>query len=398
MAEYLFPWLSDVDRAAQYLASLSLSTAAQAAMLIRAERLWAYAGELSQPAIEELLKAVLRKNPAAGEKDIAQGLDIAQGKDFAQFVALESSGSEYLLYSTRLDEGMLLALAFDIEVPFSKIRLQANRLANALKAPPGTVSLDQDDLQQDEDRSQLGLQPLFPLEELPPPTPALASRPRNGEEGYTNWQHETESDPSRSEDDLPGSMKVGGFGAREQETSWGFHYPSAVPSGRDLSSNFTALEEGPLPEERQPLDGETNLGLPKYKAVQPQLDIGYTFLLVPRMPAHRLLGELAIALEEDMRQLSMAFGWRLERMVIQTETLQWGARVTPSTSPSRLVRLIRKHTSQRLFARFPQLERDNPSGDFWAPGYLVMSSTRPLPAQVVKSFVQQTRLNQGASA
>src|SRR3972149_317465 len=110
MAENLFPWLSDVDRAAQYLASLSLSTAAQAAMLIRAERLWAYAGELPQPAIQELLKAVVRKDAGEG------------GKDFAQFVALASTGSEYLLYATRLEESMLLALAFDVQVPFSKIR------------------------------------------------------------------------------------------------------------------------------------------------------------------------------------------------------------------------------------------------------------------------------------
>jgi len=386
MAENLFPWLSDVDRAAQYLASLSLSTAAQAAMLIRAERLWAYAGELPQPAIQELLKAVVRKDAGEG------------GKDFAQFVALASTGSEYLLYATRLEEGMLLALAFDVQVPFSKIRAQASRLAKALKAPPGTVSLDQDEMLQEEDQPQIELKPLFPPEELPPPTPTLVARAGKDVEGASRRQGDVELDPSLNEDDLPGLSIAARFGMQEEDTPREFKDPFTASPGGELPANFTALEDYLPPVGRASYGRVGDLELPKYKAVLPQLDIGYTFLLVPRMPAHRLRGELALALEEDMRQLSMAFGWRLERLVIQMDTLQWIARVLPNTSPSRLVRLIRKHSSKRLYSRFPQLESDNPSGDFWAPGYLVMSSARLLPDQIVKSFVQQIRLHQGASA
>jgi DNA-binding response OmpR family regulator len=52
------PWLKDVDKAAQHLARLSLSTSAQAALILNRGQLWAYAGQLSRAAAEELAKIV----------------------------------------------------------------------------------------------------------------------------------------------------------------------------------------------------------------------------------------------------------------------------------------------------------------------------------------------------
>jgi len=362
MGENFFPWLSDNDRAAQYLTSLTLSSAAQAAMIIRSWQLWAYAGELSQPAAHELLEAVLRNSAGKGDKEAAPGEELATGKElapckeFAQFAALSSTGREYLLYATRLSEDMLLALAYDVEIPFSKIRTQARRLASALKAPPGTLSLEAEELSQADSSFQSQLAPLFPLEDIPPPTPTEVTRHNESPLEGSPWQNEPQTSAAL-EENLRSGMGLA-FGEEE-----------------DLKS----------PE-------------PEYEAATPQFNIAYAFVLLPRLPAHHLAGELAIALEADMQQLAMAFGWRLERLLIRPDHVQWIARVPPNTSPSRLVRLIRKHSSQRLFSRFPHLERENPSGDFWAPGYLVMSGNQPLPAQVVISFVKQTRFQQGASA
>ena len=55
---------------------------------------------------------------------------------------------------------------------------------------------------------------------------------------------------------------------------------------------------------------------------------------------------------------------------------------------------MRQHTSQRIFNHFPDLAEENPSGDFWAPGYLVMTGSQPPPAQVVQDFIQSTRRRQ----
>jgi hypothetical protein len=48
-----------------------------------------------------------------------------------------------------------------------------------------------------------------------------------------------------------------------------------------------------------------------------------------------------------------------------------------------------------MFVEFPVLEEENPSGDFWAPGYLIMSGNQPPPGQLVKEFIRNTRKRQG---
>ena len=59
------------------------------------------------------------------------------------------------------------------------------------------------------------------------------------------------------------------------------------------------------------------------------------------------------------------------------------------------MKIIRQHTSRRMYVEFPRLEETNPSGDFWAPGYLIMSGSQAPPAQLVKDFIERTRKRQG---
>ena len=75
--------------------------------------------------------------------------------------------------------------------------------------------------------------------------------------------------------------------------------------------------------------------------------------------------------------------------------MQWLINVPPTTSPGYLMRIVRQHTSRRLFAEFPLLAEENPSGDFWAPGYLIMSSNQPPLPKLVKDFIHNTRVRQG---
>ncbi len=392
MSENLFPWLSDVDRAAQYLTSLTLSTAAQATMIIQSEQLWAYSGELSEPAMHEILNAVV--------KNLADG----GGKDFAKFVALESTGSEYLLYATRLSGSMVLVLAFDVKVPFSKIRSQVNRLASALKVPPDEAPVAQDDWQDEAELSQIRLAPLFPLDDVPPPTPTLSMKNNNNlDDDFYSRNSMTRLHPQIG-NDLTDFAPSDQFGLQDQPPRKLDVQPTNLVNipgfdhTNDIIANNGSFEGNLLPDVQSSVERDFDLELPKFKIVTPQFNISYAFLLVPRLPTHQLVRELVAELEGDMRQLSLAFGWRLEQLVVSPDYIQWIAKVPPNTSPSRLIHLIREHTSKRLFSRFVYLRRENPSGDFWAPGYLVMSSTQPLSDQIIKSFVQQTRFNQGASA
>ena len=122
----------------------------------------------------------------------------------------------------------------------------------------------------------------------------------------------------------------------------------------------------------------------------------YACLLLPRFPDDFLTGDVADKLSEWLPIICVAFGWRLEFLAVRPEYLQWVANVPPATSPGYVMRIMRQQTSQKLFSAFPSLKKDNPSGDFWAPGYLIMGGTQPHPSQLVKDYIKQVRRRQGS--
>ena len=126
------PWLSDVNRAAQHLTRLTLESSAQAALITRTDQLWAYAGQLPQEAAHELAATLSRY------------WDHDEENDLVRFVRLASTDAEHMLYATRLAEGMVLALVFDAETPFSTIRTQASQLVHSLSTSPSDETQDED--------------------------------------------------------------------------------------------------------------------------------------------------------------------------------------------------------------------------------------------------------------
>ena len=123
--------------------------------------------------------------------------------------------------------------------------------------------------------------------------------------------------------------------------------------------------------------------------------VSYTCLLLPRLESHYLLGEVANCLQTLIRQISTSFGWHLEFLSIKPDYLQWGIRVPPSTSTTYVMQVIRKQTSQQIFADFPRFKRENQSDDFWAPGYLIFWGSQPHPVEIIQRYMRQTRKQQG---
>ena len=123
-------------------------------------------------------------------------------------------------------------------------------------------------------------------------------------------------------------------------------------------------------------------------------DLHYAYVLIPRLPSHRLEGDLAEKMAQWLPQLCLAFAWRLESLSIQPEFLQWMISMSPDTSPESAVSTLEKHLSERIFEEFPRLRRENPSGQFWAPGFLIINGALP-NAALVSEYIQQTRARQG---
>ncbi len=359
------PWLADVNRAAQHLTRLTLESSAQAALITHQEKLWAYAGQLPQTAARELAEAVSRY------------WDRQNGSDLVRFIRLESTHAEHMLYATSLGAEMVLALVFDAETSFTTIRNQASRLVRSLSNPS------------EEDDSDLppNLTPIAEiLADVPPPNPPQ------------EFQAELQS--GMLEYDLGPTRPI----ASHRETS-----PSVPPITAHLEINLEDTLAAPArqreskPEETLE-DMDATLPSPTtelarkivLEPVSPSAyNLTYACLLIPRFAHHHLTGDLAERLSNWMPQLCVAYGWRLEYLAIRPDYLQWIVNVPPPTPPSYVMRVVRQQTSTRILEDFSRLKKENPSGDFWAPGYLIMGGNQPHPPQLVRDYIAQIRQRQG---
>ena len=399
------PWLQDVSKAAQHLTRLTLESSAQAALITRGDNLWAYAGGLSQNAAKELAVTVTRH------------WDGQKGSDLLRFVRLEATKAEHMLYATRIAEDVVLALVFDAETPFSTIRTQAGQLAQSLSIPPleeeksvveqkpisasyeaKTEYLDDEEGDQDIEVPNIA----DILSDVPPPRPEPGKMPAFEEDVMGT---------------RPSSARINQY---SRESSPAVRVNELLVSNQNLDETVEHVVEDldvtmpsksrPRPETpvRRPMPGELDetrphsitevAGRMMLEPIAPGLyNLTYACLLVPRFSSHYLTGDISDRLSEWLPQICIAFGWRLEYLAVRPEYAQWVVNVPPATSPGYLMRIIRQQTSEKIFHEFPRLKKENPSGDFWAPGYLIMGGTQPHPPQLVKDYIKQTRTRQGYS-
>lgn len=407
------PWLQDVSIAAQHLTRLTLESSAQAALITRNGDLWAYAGGLSQSAGKELAQTV------------ARNWDNQKGSDLLRFIRLESTRAEHMLYATRLAPGNVLALVFDAETPFSTIRSQANQLINTIGAEKTdggkTARFNESSASEvrvnEEDDAEIEIPPITDiLTDIPSPDPQIDS----------HFDLELPAgpaafDPTTAETRESKPLSNAGVFSRETSPAIPLSELLMADQGRELDETVSSQSVGevdvtapsksrPRPETpiRAPRPGEMDATRPsptteaaRRVTLEPVTaglyHLTYACLLVPRFSSHYLTGDLADRISEWLPTICVAFGWRLEFLAVRPEYLQWVANVQPNTSPGYLMRIMRLQTSEKIFAEFPRLKKENPSGDFWAPGYLIMGGTQPHPPQLVRDYIKQTRERQGSS-
>jgi len=418
------PWLDDVAKAAQHLTRLTLESSAQAALITREKDLWAYAGQLSQNAAKELAQTVSRH------------WDSQKGNDLLRFVRLESTKAEHMLYATSMTADVILALVFDAETPFSTIRSQANNLAHSLaiaktgpmppaerpsvpKGQPVQVEPEADEFDDSEEIEVPSIAEI--LNEIPPPVPpvheevdmflagaededqleldqsAIATRPSTPLPRRNNRHPSHESSPAIRLQDMAPDMQTN---QNNSLIDLAEELAATMPSKsqrRRPATPFRKPAPGELDETRPHSITEVAGRLITESASAGMAQLNFACLLVPRFASHYMTGDLADRLSEWMPNICVAFSWRLEYLAVRPDYLQWVVNVMPNTSPGYLMRIVRQQTSDKIFREFPRLRQENPSGDFWAPGYLIMGGLQPHPQQLVKDYIKQTRQRQGIS-
>lgn len=412
-------WLEDVNKAAQRLTRLTLESSAQAALITRGRKLWAYAGGLSQETANELVRIVSRN------------WDEQQGGDLLRFARLETTRAEHMLYATTLSEGVALALVFDAETPFGTIRSQASALARSLAVertgpvPPFTPELiarprPAPPLTAEEDELE-GPSISEILSDIPSPLPARRASLQVEAPVETPLESSLVSKPTTK----PIAINPSALETRpstplaetriiSRESSPAIRLSDATTDEtvkheiEELDVTAPSKVKRPLTPVRPPQPGELDETKPHSitevagRAALDPVSLGlyhlnYACLMVPRFSSHFLTGDVAANLGEWLPQICIAFGWRLEFQAVRPEYVQWVVSVPPNTSPGYLMRIMRQQTSEKIFSDFPRLKRENPSGDFWAPGYLIMGGSQPHPSQLVKDYIKRTRQQQGDS-
>ena len=401
------PWLQDVTKAAQHLTRLTLESSAQAALITRRDNLWAYAGQLSQSAAKELAVTVTRH------------WDGQKGSDLLRFVRLEATKAEHMLYATRLADEVVLALVFDAETPFSTIRMQAGQLVNMLSTAPVIEAAEKpvekqnqpqasnetptQYVEDDESNPELEIPDISNIiSDVPPHTPSPDMAPMGNKDTWSTSpsnsrprKYSRESSPAMRVNDLLVSNQT-----NEQTVEHAVQDFDATMPSKSRQRPATPVRRpaaGELDETRPHSITEV-AGRVMMEPISPGLyNLTYACLLVPRFSSHYLTGDISDRMSEWLPQICIAFGWRLEYLAVRPEYVQWVSNVPPSTSPGYLMRIMRTQTSEKIFVEFPRMKKENPSGDFWAPGYLIMGGVQPHPPQLVKDYIKQTRTRQGYS-
>lgn len=419
------PWMNDVSKAAQHLTRLTLESSSQAAFITRKGELWAYAGQLPQDAAKEIAQTLARN--WSGQK----------GSDLLRFVRLESTKAEHMLYATELAEGMLLAMVFDAETPFSTIRSQASQLVTSLdenenkevrdEKPawpknPKEENAEQSISEFDGDEG-IDVPPISEiLADIPAPDPkpaAAAPQPKAAPASSAAPSPSRGPDPKRPADlaqtrpsifsrESSPPIPLKDLLIADQPALSHLAETRASKSTLDELEVTAPSKSQPRPETpvRQARPGELDETRPHsinevagHIVLEPAsagvYHLTYACLLVPRFTSHYLTGDIADRLSEWLPNICIAFGWRLEHLAVRPEYLQWVVNVAPATSPGYLMRIMRQQTSEKVFSEIPRLKKENPSGDFWAPGYLIMGGTQPHPPQLVKDYIKQIRQRQG---
>ena len=154
----------------------------------------------------------------------------------------------------------------------------------------------------------------------------------------------------------------------------------------------------PEPDSAENVDSRQVISAEKVtSAIPPEvraLRLSYCCVLIPRYPQQYLARELADRAAAVLPQVHLSRGWRVTGISVRPQYMQWFISLPADTSPVDAMQEIRQRTSLHFYSHFPELAPGRQDGDFWAPGYLMMSGTQPVSPVIIREFIERTRSRQ----
>jgi REP element-mobilizing transposase RayT/CheY-like chemotaxis protein len=368
-------WSSNPSLATRYLSRLIEKSYAQEALLIQNQEVWSFAGRLPEESVHELNNSI--------NKCMAKDSNL----DLAKFITLETTQTQHAIYASLILVGVILALVFDADIPLGTVRKQTKEFANTLSILDGNefpvksvssgnggtrswieekgISRNQMFLTPsafDDEKFELAYSTFIKKNEIDPVTL-----------NQTATEVKEQTQKKESMDDLR-ILFPGDESDRSNAEPW------LDANDSDSKKNETANNELSSLNEFIP-DALYNLT--------------YSCLLIPRFGTHQLTNEREKKIAGCIKNIHTSKGWRLEVLKVRPEYLLWESNFPPNVTPSKHIDIIRKETSRLMFENFPTFKRENPSGDYWAPGYLIVGGKNAISDQLVSAFLRQNRKKHG---
>lgn len=385
----------DIKALSAILKSSALNSSnVQEAILISNEDILTHSGKFSPDAVEEFSNIIKSTQTDQIESEIIKP------------VRLKSTNANHLLLITLLVSGVKLAVAFDSDTPFNQVRAETRQIASVLK--DAHHSLTQAPALQEKNRSTEHRYPsstAISVVDTPEIAPTKSPRQRKctaterklwkGENRPASISTTSSLDIRQYSINLPHGMHLPAASKLIPEKKDGRNRPVPNP---DLSG---VPDHAPA---KLHTSGQTTTHVQMVSSIKidpliyslSSMDstyhgLYYACLVVPRFKADRLVGDLASFLMNSLPNMFLTFGWRLEKIDLQDSYLQWLTEIPPTIAPAKHIKTVRLQTSTLIFQNFSYLTRNASVRDFWAPGYLLGSGKRLLPADEIGEFIHLNR-------
>lgn len=363
--------VGQIDSAAAALAltQKTLETAAQAALLLRADgSVIAFAGALPETDIYTL----------AGIIDCEAVL--ASNGPRIKYIALPQTLINYMVVSAPTVDDMVLAMVYPESMQLRLIREQAQAMLNALassaaaEAAPPPTEAEQEAPAPNIKAEETGSRPAVgsPLRETP--LPQTPEEDAEDTEQLPDLDLETPA-PDPSEAFLP-------VKAEPDETRQG-HTELLESEGEHIA---------PLPDEATEGQGEQaeSREAPETPPVlDPATLVKYACLWLLRDPEAELDDELVRALPAWVNQIIDEKHWLAEQVEAQPDYISVVVSVQSGDLPGDVIKTLMATTAQRITAARPDAAAS--PDDLWADAYYVVVPGRPLSHEEISRFINQQR-------
>ncbi len=353
-------WLRNRDRAAQYLIQLSLESGAMATMLTRGTQRYAYAGQFSKEEADTITTMVYDywKRNADNQRGNLMRIFTLNGD------------AEYMLNVTKVTDGVLLSIIVDANTPFSEVRKQSRKVIDGLQKPPAPDS----------------------------GSASEKSKPANND-AYSPTRDQAARTPN-----LPAVQKT----ATEPIVSK-VSTDVMEPPAQDIAEVIEPVTVEPvaaaapaqpaMSTENAPRKGTSplDLGLQRqiYRTPHGLYALTYTFIWLPKRPDVELKGDVVEHISSWVKNLALAYDWRVEQLDVQARYVQLVIACSPGDAPEQVISVMMDKTSETILNEFPRHRETHLAGRFWAPGYLVQTPGHLLAAKDVEAYIAYQRGEQG---